>query len=99
VLISTGLGLIAYRIAAINGGYLWGARVGFLVVIGGLLAYSYTRLGMPGSQQLAGISSYLAVAIVTAIGIAIGLIGAFSWRLGTEIRIRRKIPNNHSKPT
>jgi len=96
VLISIGFGLIAFRIAAINGGHLWGARAGFLVVIGGLLAYSYNRLGLPGSQQSIVGSSYLDIAITTMIGNAIGLLGVFSWRLGSEMRIRRKIQTNQN---
>lgn len=99
VLFSAGFGFVSYRLASINGGMLWGARTGFMVLIGGMLGYSYLIIKLPGSQELINQSTLLGVILATFIGAATGLLIVLSWRLVSEIRLRRKmteLQNNHS---
>ena len=94
IAISIGLGLLSYRVALINSGERWGARAGFLVLIGGALAYLYLLLDLPGSRELIDQSIYLAVIVVTFIGTLIGMIGTITWRLADEFRTRRSAANH-----
>ena len=94
IAISIGLGLISYRVALINSGERWGARAGFLVLIGGALAYVYLLLDLPGSRELIDQSLYLAVIVITFIGTVIGLIGAITWRLADEFHARKSAANH-----
>lgn len=70
----------AYRLAALNGLVRWGIRGGFLAFIGGVIAYSYLALNLPGSQEL--LSSYGAwgVVMLAVTGSIIGLLTALAWR-------------------
>jgi beta-N-acetylhexosaminidase len=52
ILLTTIVGLASYRLAAQVGQVRWGVRGGFISLIGGLAAYSYLALGLPGSQSV-----------------------------------------------
>ena len=58
----------------------WGLRAGFLVLIGGLAAYSYIALGMPGSKPLVQEMGTRGVILVTLSGAAIGAALSGVWR-------------------
>ena len=70
----------AYRLAAMGGQVLWGVRSGFLALIGGLLAYLYLALKLPGSEDLLSRSVSRGVILVTLAGAIIGLVATWSWR-------------------
>jgi len=83
---------ISYRFASILGHVRWGVRGGFMVVIGGLVAYSYLALNLPGSSSILDEYGAWAVIAITLIGAVIGILATFGWRAG-ETRLVR----NHSQ--
>jgi hypothetical protein len=70
----------SYRMAAMAGQVRWGVRGGFLALIGGLAAYSYLALQMPGTEGLLNNSVSRGVFISTLLGSVIGLLAAWFWR-------------------
>jgi beta-N-acetylhexosaminidase len=58
----------------------WGIRGGFLALIGGLLAYTYLALGMPGSNDLLVNAGHWGVLLVTIFGSIAGWAVAWSWQ-------------------
>jgi hypothetical protein len=74
------VGFLSYRFAAYIGQIRWGVRSGFLALIGGLIAYSYLALGLPGSQDLLESAGAWGIVIVTLLGCAAGILAAWSWR-------------------
>jgi hypothetical protein len=79
-LVSVGIAFATYRLAALIGQVRWGVRAGFLALIGGLLAYTYLALKMPGSEGLLDGSVSRGVFLFTMVGSAVGLVTAWSWR-------------------
>ncbi len=80
-------GLLAFgvfRISARAGQVRWGVRAGFLSLIGGLLAYSYLALKLPGSQALLAESITLNIFLFSLLGGILGLGGAMGWRAYSE---------------
>jgi beta-N-acetylhexosaminidase len=75
----------SYRMAALIGQVRWGIRSGFFALIGGLIAYSYLALAMPGSQGMLEPLGGWAVLLVTGLGCAMGLVATWIWR---SVRIR-----------
>ncbi len=80
MLMTTVVGLISYRLAAYIGQVRWGVRSGFMALIGGLAAYCYLALGLPGSQNLLDSAGSWGIMLVTLLGCAVGIISAWSWR-------------------
>lgn len=80
MLMTTVVGLISYRLAAYIGQVRWGVRSGFMALIGGLAAYNYLALGLPGSQNLLNSAGSWGIILVTLLGCAVGIIAAWSWR-------------------
>ncbi|MFM8320023.1 MAG: glycoside hydrolase family 3 N-terminal domain-containing protein, partial [Chloroflexota bacterium] len=74
----------AFRLSVMAGQVRWGVRAGFLALIGGVAAYSYIALKLPGSPALTGDSAALRVFLVTAVGTVLGMGGAGLWKLITE---------------
>ena len=74
------MGALSYRVAAYIGQVRWGVRSGFLSLIGGLFAYTYLALGMPGSQNLLDVAESWGIVLVTLIGCTAGILAAWSWR-------------------
>ena len=79
---------ISYRFAAILGQVRWGVRSGFMVVIGGLVAYSYLALNLPGSSSILNEYGAWAVLAIALTGAAIGILVTLGWRAG-ETRLGR----------
>jgi beta-N-acetylhexosaminidase len=98
VLLSGIVALSAYRLAALLGQIRWGVRIGFLALIGGLVAYSYLALGLPGSQPFLENSLSWSVFIFTLTGAALGIIAALSWRLVFSMERRRNAHQDHETP-
>lgn len=80
MLLTSVVGLSVYRISAVVGQVRWGIRSSFLAFIGGLLAYSYLALKLPGSVDLLDSAGGLGVVLVTLSGTAVGLLVTWSWR-------------------
>ena len=93
VALSTLLAWVSYRLAVIAGESVWGVRVGFLVLMGGLLAYMYLALLLAGVEELTAQSMYLGVALMTILGAAGGVLLTLSWRLVYTLKLRRDIPH------
>lgn len=80
ILMTTAVGLISYRIASYIGQVRWGVRSGFLALIGGLAAYCYLALGLPGSQNLMDSAGSWGIILVTLLGCAAGILTTWGWR-------------------
>ena len=58
----------------------WGLRWALCVVIGGLMAYNYLALDLPGSQALIENGVTSGTVIVTVLGVLIGAAVGWTWR-------------------
>jgi beta-N-acetylhexosaminidase len=87
IFLSVILGLIGYRLAITLIQVRWGLRMGFLIIIGSLLTYTYLTLQLPGSDFLIADSMSLGVFLAVLIGAALGVSITFLWRLAV---VRRK---------
>ncbi len=79
----------AYRLAALVGQVRWGVRAGFFALIGGLIAYCYLALALPGSEALLGTIGGWTVLMVTVIGCLLGIFATWMWRTA-RIRFGRE---------
>ena len=57
----------------------WALRWTVCVVLGGLVAYNYAALGLPGSKALVELNGFAAILIMMLIGMGLGLLGAWLW--------------------
>ena len=89
VLFTFGLAFAFYRLAALLGFIRWGVRVSFLALIGGLLAYTYLAIRLPGSETLLNFSVSGSVIIVSLIGSIVGLGITLAWWSIVENRKHR----------
>jgi beta-N-acetylhexosaminidase len=74
------IGLSTYWVSSLSGHVRWGMRSAFLILIGGLSAYSYIALRMPGSKALVQDLGTTGVLLMTLMGAIAGAIAAWSWR-------------------
>lgn len=79
VFMAGAFGAAGYQITVLIGQVRWGMRLGLLGCIGGLLAYSYLMLDMPGSPIIREDSYLLPVAAFTAVGAMLGLVAGICW--------------------
>lgn len=69
-----------YWVTTMFGIIRWGLRAGLLALIGGLIAYIYLSIDLPGSSQLLdGLNSW-AILLVTIIGCGLGWGAALGWK-------------------
>ena len=61
----------------------WGLRLGLLSLTGGLLAYNYLALEMPGTEELLRTLETRGVLLVTCLGISVGLLFGMLWKVFT----------------
>lgn len=87
---------VAYRIGSLIGLVRWGVRTAFLAFIGGLVAYSYLALQLPGSSYVVRHSIAQGVFLVTLGGVLLGILIALVWRFFSEARTSRA--NQISEP-
>ncbi len=97
VLLSAILAFAAYRFAALLGQVRWGIRAGFLALIGGLVAYSYLALKLPGSQFFLDWSLVLSATLYAFIGSVLGILATIGWRYFHETA--RQTSNGKILPT
>lgn len=81
LVISLGIGIATFWLAAQSGLAIWGIRGGFLASSGGLLAYTYLALDMPGSKELLSNAGSWGVFLVTVIGSSLGWSAAKGWQV------------------
>jgi hypothetical protein len=72
--------LSSYRLAAYIGQVRWGVRSGFLALIGGLIAYCYLALDLPGSENLLKSAGAWGIVLITLLGSAAGILAVWGWR-------------------
>lgn len=97
VLFTFGMAFALYRLAAWLGFVRWGVRVSFFSLIGGLIAYTYLAIRLPGSEALLNISVSGSVIIVCLIGSAVGLGIALAWRSIVEKRKHNPTKNGSAR--
>jgi beta-N-acetylhexosaminidase len=78
--VASTLGFGSYWIGIASGHIRWGIRSGFLGLIGGLLAYTYLALDLPGSHDLLATAGTWGTVFLTAVGAVLGSIAGWSWK-------------------
>ena len=90
LLLTVGISWLAFKYMSNTSGSRWGVRTGLLVLVGGLAAYSYLALQLPGSQVMLKQSVPQGVLLVTIGGAITGLVIAWFWRIfGLQTPVRR----------
>ena len=80
LLVSFGIGAAIFWLTAQFGLTIWGIRGGLLAVTGGLLAYTYLAVGLPGSEELLTNIGNVGFLLLTLIGSGIGWSTARGWQ-------------------
>jgi beta-N-acetylhexosaminidase len=94
LLIAAMVGTVNYTLAVWLSQVRWGVRGGFMAFIGGLVAYSYLALGMPGSVSLIRKLGTGGVSLCTFLGAVLGVGCAWIWK---ELQdITRRKPNGRA---
>jgi beta-N-acetylhexosaminidase len=73
------IGGSTYWVTSLSGHVRWGMRSALLILIGGLAAYSYIAIGMPGGKALVQDFGTTGVLLATLLGTAAGALAAWSW--------------------
>ncbi|MBN2147445.1 MAG: hypothetical protein JW726_08650 [Anaerolineales bacterium] len=79
--VSAVVGAVSYLAISLRGGLRWGVRAGFLALIGGLSAYSYIAIGLPGSSSLIQNYALWGTMATSLLGSICGAAAAWIWRL------------------
>jgi beta-N-acetylhexosaminidase len=79
-LISAGIAAATYWVASLMGQVRWGVRGALLALLGGMLAYLYLALDMPGSQSVIGAGGPWGVIGITLVGAILGWGASFGWK-------------------
>jgi beta-N-acetylhexosaminidase len=79
--ISCATGWLALRVGATMGQVRWGVRWGFATLIGGLLAYTYAIIQLPGSQWAFETPYHWGIILFTIVGALVG------WGIGVVVRL------------
>jgi len=80
IIVSLAISIGVYLASSSFGQVRWGIRAAMLAMIGGLLAYTYLAVGMPGSVTLVRDAGTTGVILVTALGSGIGGSATWGWR-------------------
>lgn len=80
LLVTAGLAWVSYKYTRNISNIPWGVRTGLLVLLGGLGAYTYLALSLPGSEILIGQSTARGVFLATLAGACLGLLVAWGWQ-------------------
>lgn len=75
-----GLVIVIYWLTTTFSSLRWGVRASLLSLIGGMLAYSYLTLSLPGSKAVITTAGKFGVAMVTIIGAGIGWGASLTWQ-------------------
>ncbi len=85
LLLASSFAWLVYKYISNSRSLRWGIRAGLLALIGGLSAYTYLTLQLPGSQILSGESVQLGVFLATLGGAVLGVLIAWSWQIVTGL--------------
>lgn len=80
LLISAGIGGAVYWLTSLLGQVRWGIRAALLALLGGMLAYLYLALNLPGSQAVIASGRPWGVIGVALVGAMIGSGAGFGWK-------------------
>jgi peptidoglycan/LPS O-acetylase OafA/YrhL len=69
-------------------GLRWGVRAALIPFIGGLLAYTYLAIDMPGSETMTQNIGTWGVLIVSAVGAAVGVCAVIIWQMVEHRKIK-----------
>jgi hypothetical protein len=69
-------------------GLRWGVRAALIPFIGGLLAYTYLAINMPGSETMTQNIGIWGVLIVTTFGAAIGVGAVIIWQMVENRKVK-----------
>ncbi|MFL7894359.1 MAG: glycoside hydrolase family 3 N-terminal domain-containing protein [Anaerolineales bacterium] len=58
----------------------WSVRSGVLAFIGGILAYMYIAMSLPGSEQLLSIPGSWGILMITVFGAGLGWVASYGWQ-------------------
>jgi beta-N-acetylhexosaminidase len=97
VLTASIMAFVIYRLGALIGYVLWGVRAGFMVLIGGLIAYSIFVLQIQQSTQLLDTPSSLYIFLATIAGGIVGLLSVLAWRLVAQSSRERQVGEGADK--
>ena len=78
--ISIAIGAVIYWFTTTFGLLRWGVRSGLLAITGGILAYMYIAMSLPGSEQLLSIPGAWGILMVTVLGTALGWGASYGWQ-------------------
>ena len=84
--VSIAIGAVIYWFTTTFGLIRWSVRASLLAIIGGLLAYSYIALGLPGSDQLIDIPGAWGILLVTILGTGVGWGASYGWQKARDSR-------------
>jgi beta-N-acetylhexosaminidase len=94
VLVSLGVAISGYILVNRLGGVRWAVRLALLALSGGLLAYTYLAVDLPGSAILLEETNVWGVILLTLVGALLGSAVTGGWRL-----ILRGRANGTKSPT
>lgn len=80
IIVTGAVGSAIFWFATTAGLARWAVRSGFLALIGGLLAYSYLSMDMPGSADLLQDAGSWGVFMITLLGAVLGGAAAWGWQ-------------------
>jgi beta-N-acetylhexosaminidase len=80
ILLIAAIGAFTYWFSSTIGQVRWGVRGALLTTIGGMLAYTYLALGMPGTQAVVQNTGTMGVLLITIIGAGAGWAAAWGWK-------------------
>ncbi len=89
-LVSGLFGWIAFRLIAATGQMRWAVRVGFTIFLGGITAYSYLALKLPGAELFISKSVSQGVFIITMLGAVSGFLISLLWKKSSVSQQDRK---------
>jgi hypothetical protein len=78
-LVLSGLGYLSYMLGNKFTSKRWGVRWSICVILGGLMAYTYLAMRLPGASIYVQKNGWVGIMGVVLIGALIGGGGAFAW--------------------
>jgi len=78
--ISIAIGAAIYWFSTTFGLLRWGIRSGLMAIIGGIFAYMYIALNLPGSDQLLNIPGSWGILMVSVFGAGLGWGASYGWQ-------------------
>jgi beta-N-acetylhexosaminidase len=90
LVVSSGIAWLGYKFVSNTRSMHWGMRSGLLALVGGLVAYSYLALQLPGSEIFFEQPLPRGVLITTISGTLLGFLAAWIWYHAQPPSVERK---------